>query len=78
MKTKYTPDDPGEELGFLGDFENAFIDIDAVSPTEFYTDEGKCHTFITNFSSINHTADMADDSAAQKEKYTNTCFVSNL
>ena len=65
LGTSYTPDCPGGELGFLEDYENAFINIDAVSPTELYTDEGKCHNFITNFSLINHTADMADDSVAQ-------------
>ena len=65
LRTQYTPNYPGKELGFLEDYETAFVNIEAVSPDPLYSDEGKRQTFLANFSLINHTAEIADILSSQ-------------
>ena len=69
LRVRYTPDYPGKELGFLEDYETAFINIDAVSETPLHNDQLKRQTFINNFSLIGHTNKMADNVFEQTDTW---------
>ena len=60
IRVRYTPDFPGGELGFLEQYETAFINIDSASDSLLFSDEGKRTLFLTNFSCIGHTTELVD------------------